>query len=284
MDTYKKDLRKVYNSMVWEKKTISEEEEENEIIKIDPNSKFGNPSDKIAIIIIKSEKPLQGNPIVVFGHGNGERAIDYLGFSKDFCPHGISVCCVDYRGYGYADGSIGTGASEPDDMITVINYLKNNGYQKISYFGFSLGARCGLYVASTFPDLVCVALDSPWLSNREWSEHKAKYFHHVDHDRFEKVLPEVYEKIKIKTGIDLNQVQEAREIVHKIAMPFYLFHGSEDVTVPYSNSVELIDLVSSKDKKFETEKIYHDYCPKRVMKWGEMFNFILKNNGVILDE
>lgn len=290
MDSFQKDLIEIYDLMVWEKEPISPKDEKTvedipkEIIKIDANSNFGNKTDKIAIILVKPQNVLPDNPIVVFGHGNGERAIDYLWHSENFCKYGVSICCVDYRGYGYADGSLGTGASEPDDMISVINYLKSIGYQKISYFGFSLGARCGLYVASYFPDLVCVCLDSPWLSNQEWSEHKAKKFAKIDRNRFEKVLPEVYKKIYETTGNDFTQVQEAREIVHKIKQPLFLFHGSTDQLVPYSNSKELFDLVQSEVKFFKTHKIGHNYCLKRYEIWNEMTNFILKQNGIEINE
>lgn len=179
--------------MLWDRPKASDEDElddylqepeeddaekyKEEVIKIDPSpSSLGNLHDKIGLILIRAHKSLEGNPVVVFCHGNDGRARDYIGYSDDFCPHGLSICCIDYRGYGVADGTVGTGASEPDDVITAINYLKKNGFQKVSYFGYSLGARCGLFVASHLTDLVCVCLDSPWLSDREWAEYKALKF------------------------------------------------------------------------------------------------------------
>lgn len=99
---------------------------------------------------------LPGNPIIVFGHGNGYNIANFYnlyGFYDSFCPYEISACYIDFIGYGFSDGEFGTGATEPDDVITVINYLKTKGYEKITYFGYSLGAACGIYAAAHFPDL-----------------------------------------------------------------------------------------------------------------------------------
>lgn len=60
---------------------------------------------------------------------------------------------MDYRGTGYSDGDLNTsGIAETSDLITVINYLRKSGYTKISLFGRSLGAHCGIYIASHFQD------------------------------------------------------------------------------------------------------------------------------------
>ena len=189
-----KNVRIIYNTMVWKKSKIKSNEElmRDRIIKVDSDP-------RIAILIDEAEKPLPGNPIVVLGHGNGYNIANFYqlwDFQGTFCPHGISTCYIDFRGYGFSEGEYGTGATEPDDVITVINYLKKKGYEKISYFGYSLGATCGIYAAAEFPDLVCVVLDSPWLSTREWTEYKVAHFDKIGHDAFEQSLPVVYEQIK----------------------------------------------------------------------------------------
>ena len=73
MSQFEEDFRNVYSLMVWEKNQIPEEEATitEEIIKIDPNPNIGCSLDKIAIIIVNAEDPLQKNPIVIFAHGNG---------------------------------------------------------------------------------------------------------------------------------------------------------------------------------------------------------------------
>lgn len=281
MSKDKKDQKKIYDLIIWERKqdkmTVGEEEENFEYVEIPVKTKE-DTTENIGIVIIKAPNPLPGNPIVMFGHGNGETASDYTGYSIDFCPHGISICCVDYRGYGYSDGKYGSSsATEREDMITVYKYLKNNGFKKISYFGRSLGATCGLFVATEFPDLVCIALDSPWLSTREWTEFKAKSFDKIDNDRFKSLLPSVYKDIEEKTGLKFDEIPEPREVTGKIKQPFFLIHGDNDKLVPYSNSTELIELVKSKVKEFRSFKGGHnDFI--RYKYYEEMFQFILEHN------
>lgn len=282
-------LKKIYKLIIWkrseEKQDYEEDENEGvEVVSIQSETKYEKNSKRLTICLKKAENPLPGNPIVVFGHGNGEKLDEYLGYSENFCPHGISICAIDYRGYGYSDGEFGSSSvTEREDMISVINYLQKAGHQKISYFGRSLGATCGIFVAAHFPDLVCLAFDSPWLSTKEWTEYKAKFFDHIDHDKFEQLLPKVYKQILDKTGIDFNTVQEPREVASKITQPLFVIHGSKDVLVPDSNSKELIDIVQSKEKVFKTFNDGHNGF-KRYPLFGEMFNFILKHNGVEIKE
>ena len=109
--------------MVWKKSPIAPDEEsirDRILIKIDSDP-------RIAILIEQAEKPFPGNPIVLLGHGNGYNIANFYnlyGFSEAFCPHGISTCYIYFIGYGFSEGEYGTGATEPDDVITVINYLK----------------------------------------------------------------------------------------------------------------------------------------------------------------
>lgn len=274
------DEESIYDLIIWPKNATKPfdkiSNEKAEFISI-PSS---NPDEKITFVISRAENPLTGNPIVVFGHGNGERMKDYY-YENDFCPHGISICTFDYRGYGFSDGKYGTSCfTEPDDIITIIKYLKENGFEKVSYFGRSLGATCGIFVAAEFPDLVCVALDSPWLSTREWTKYKADFFNDIKGEKFQKLLPTVYQKIKEETGLDFNQIKEPRFVASKISQPLFLIHGEQDYLVPFSNSSELIELVASQEKIFKPFKGDHNFNKERVKLFYEMFDFILKHNGV----
>lgn len=285
MSKDQRDQKKIYDLLIWKRSNEKMNRDDSNNDDGDDNVEefieipVDNSSEKIGIIIVRAKNPLPGNPIVIFGHGNGETAQDYVQYSNEFCPHGISVCLVDYRGYGYSDGEYGASSlTEREDMITVFKYLKKNGFNKISYFGRSLGATCGLFVAAEFPELVCIALDSPWLSIREWTEHKAKSFENIDHDRFEALIPSVYQEIEKKTGLKFQEAQEPREITGKINQPLFLIHGVKDKLVPYDNSTELIELVKSTEKKFKSFNGGHnDFM--RYMIYEEMFNFIVKHNN-----
>ena len=277
----------IYDLFIWPKKKLPDYNPEKhggaELMSIQSDS---TPTEKISFIIIKAENPRPGNPIVVVGHGNGEMLLDYATYFLDtFIPNGISYCVIDYRGYGYSDGKQGTCCvTEPEDVITVINHLKTIGYQKISYFGRSLGATCGIFVAAEFPDLVCVALDSPWLSSREWIKYQSSYLRNIDNETFDKLLPSLYKNIKERTVLDFYKITEPRNIASKITQPFFLIHGTNDVTVPFSNSPELFELVQSQEKIFKSFEGGHPICLNRFKMFDEMIKFILKHNGVTVDD
>lgn len=280
------DDQKIYDLLIWKRRSTkmidkSEEESSNvEIIEIP----YRNMQDDSELIIVaklfRVKEPLPGNPIVIFGHGNGEDLDDYIEFNSIFCENGISFCSFDYRGYGYSDGISGScSASEREDLITVINYFKKNGFDKISYFGRSLGATCGIFAAAEFSDLVCLALDSPWISTKEWVEYRAEDLHQISKEKFNELIPNVFKEVKEKTGIDFSQIKEPREVAINIKQPIFIIHGMNDSIVPFSNSKELFEIVKSNEKKFKPFNGGHnDFV--RYLFYKDMFNFILHQNGV----
>lgn len=111
--------------------------EDGEFIQVPIKDALGN-SCNIGIVIVKSENPLPGNPIVLAAPGDNETINDYLGLYANFTPFGVNFCAMDYRGNGYSEGEYIThGSNEINDVFAVIRYLYQSGYQKICYFGRS---------------------------------------------------------------------------------------------------------------------------------------------------
>ena len=279
----KTDDEKIYDLLIWKRRSsmmINQNEENVEIIKIPFYTQNGKEPEYIVAKLFRSKIPLPNNPIVIFGHGNGENLDDYIEYHSTFCQHGISFCTFDYRGYGYSDGSYGTcSANERDDLIFVIKYLKNNGFEKVSYFGRSTGATCGIFAASEFPDIVCLALDSPWLSTKEWVEYRANDLYQISKEKFDELIPTVFNEVKEKTGINFNDLKEPREAAKYIKQPIFIIHGKIDSIVPFSNSEELFEIVKSEVKTFKSFNGDHnDFI--RYNYYNDMFKFILRHNGV----
>lgn len=236
--------------------------------------------ENIVALLIRSNNKLSGNPVVIIAHGNGETIDYYKQFANEFLPQGISVCIPDYRGYGYSDGEYGTASvNEREDIIAVYQYLKNQGFEKISYFGRSLGATCGIFLAAECPDLVCIALDSPWMSTIEWNQHMAQEFYHIDADRYNELLPIVLSEIECDTEINFNEVEEPREAASKITQPLFLMHGKYDDIIPPENSDEFYGLIQSQEKYFEPFDGNHN-DGRRTDIFYRMFKFILHYNGI----
>lgn len=237
----------------------------------------------IGIIIRKAENPLPGNPIVLFAPGDNETIDSYEGHSDCFTQFGVSFCAMDYRGNGYSEGEYITyGDNEINDVFAVIKYLYNSGYQKVCYFGRSRGATCGLYAANEFPNLTCVALDSPSIEAGKDDEYISEKFK-LPIEKVRKILPSIYSRIIELTGIDFSRDLQPREFAPTIKQPIYVIHGELDKCIPISESRELMQIIGSEEKKFDSFNGHHnDY--RRYPFWLKQFYFILKHCGSDVNE
>lgn len=241
--------------------------------------------ENIAVFIQKAENPLPSNPILLFTHGDGETIDNFFDFYTEVCPHGVSFCIMDYRGNGYSEGTAQTSSvRETEDVFTVINYLKSEGYGKISYFGRSLGATCGIFVASKMPDLVCLALDSPMIDYKDCTIYQAKRFSGIPTEKTTELYPEACKIIKEQTGIDFLNIEQPIEAAAKIKQPLFLIHGQQDQILPFWYSEKLIETVQSEEKIFIPFPKGHNSMAYRDLLFEEMMDFILKHNGVEIEE
>ena len=186
---------------------------------------------------------------------------------------------MDYRGTGYSDGDLNTsGIEETSDLITVINYLRKSGYIKISLFERSLGANCGIYIASHFPDLVSIALDSPCVSIKDLCIYQVNRFDKIDKEKIEQLYPEACQLAKEKYGIDYLNLKEAIDVADQITQPIFVIHGNRDILVPFSNSILLMEKIKSEEKKFVPFDAGHNDV-QRLKYFLDQFIFILRQNG-----
>lgn len=254
-------------------------EENGELIQIPiSNPKKQNP-EYIAAAIVKSESPREGNPIVLFCPGGCETIDDYFSFYNYFYPNGISFCVMDYRCRGYSEGDNKSyGPNETNDVFAVIDHLKNMGYHKISLFGRSIGASCCVCAAEHYPDLVCIALDSPRIYFTENITKRISRYGHISIEKVTQLLPQAYQIVFDKSGADLSKYIDPYKLADKITQPIYVIHGTNDSNVPCKNSKDLIDFVNSQDKKLELFNGNH--ISYRFGYFQKMIDFILRHNGV----
>lgn len=211
---------------------------------------------KIGSFIVKSEFKLPGNPIVLFAPGDNETLEQYIEYYIYFCPFGVNFCVMDYRGRGYSEGQYATyGDNEIDDVYAVINFLKEAGYSKISFFGRSRGAVCGVYAASKFPELVSVALDSPGINSDNEEEEdgdddtaEISRKLHIPKEKVVELMPKVFKKVSEDIGIDFSKNYDDEKPEENINQPIIVLHGINDKCISFSNSEKLIKIVKSKEK------------------------------------
>lgn len=254
-----------------------------EFVRVPIKDALGN-SCNIGILIIKSDNPLPGNPIVLFAPGDNENIDGYKGEYYAFTKHGVNFCAMDYRGNGYSEGEYITyGDNEIDDVFAVIRYLYQSGYQKVSYFGRSRGATCGLYAAYEFPNLTSVALDSPRIHSGRDDEYISEKFN-VPIEKVREILPLIYKKIIELIGIDFSRDSQPCEFAGQIRQPIYVIHGETDICIPISESRELMTLLGSEEKRFDSFNSHHNDFFKRYPFWMKQFYFIVKHSGSDVSE
>lgn len=281
-----KDIKTICESLVSKRDKPSLKNPKSKLIKIPSNQ---NPKEKIAIYLSKTKNPLPGNPIVLFAHGDGETidtylSLNFIDYSTLFTKNGMNFCIMDYRGYGYSDGDLQTsGINETEDLITVINFLKKSGYDKISFFGRSLGAHCGIYIAAHFPEIVCIALDSPCVSIKELCIYQVNRFKKIEKERIFELYPDACKMAKEMYGVDYLNIKEAIDVADQISQPIFVIHGSKDILVPFCNSEQLMQKIKSDEKKFIPFEYGHNDV-QRLKYFLEQFIFILRQNGSEITE
>ena len=97
---------------------------------------------------------------VVHFHGNGETVADYLPhFADHLNAIGLNAFFVEYRGYGQSTSSPGL-ARILDDGAPIVEHLGLPPSQLIP-LGRSIGSIYAIHMASLYPDVAGLILDSP---------------------------------------------------------------------------------------------------------------------------
>lgn len=115
---------------------------------------IGRSSDKVIVLI-------HGYTSSKWDEGYIKPAIEVLSRA------GYSVLAADLRAHGESDGDITTlGYRESDDIVGIVNILRNQGYNKIALYGYSMGGATAI-LASTKTSVNALVLDSPYVDIRE---------------------------------------------------------------------------------------------------------------------
>ena len=108
--------------------------------------------------------PAQGQPVLVYFHGNGGSIAGRRDRARRFAQAGLGLLMVEYRGYGGNPGS----PSESGlylDAEAAVNFLGKHGFgpSRLVLYGESLGTGVAVHVAAQWP-VRAVVLESPYTS------------------------------------------------------------------------------------------------------------------------
>lgn len=88
--------------------------------------------------------PSEGHPLILFSHGffsDKSSRGRFDRFAETLSRNGYAVLLFDYSGSGESEGPFSDVSQKTEDLLAASDFVKKLGYQKIGYYGHSLGAR-----------------------------------------------------------------------------------------------------------------------------------------------
>ena len=173
-------------------------------------------------------------PLVLLFHGNGELAAEHGLMAKILTELGLSLLVMDYRGYGFSDGSPSS-SHLLNDAITIFyalpELLPQHGISPKHVFimGRSLGSAAACEIASSRTDKIAgLIIDSGFASTRP---------------------------LLVRVGLELRSYDEdrdghgnGRKIAH-FAGRTLILHGEQDTLIPPAEAEALFKMSGAQNKR-----------------------------------
>jgi alpha-beta hydrolase superfamily lysophospholipase len=176
----------------------------------------------------------KNNPNILFFHGNGEIAIDYLPIGAIYNQIGLNLFVADYRGYGSSGGKP-TLSNMIKDAHPVFEgfkrVLKDEGYSgNLFIMGRSLGSASAIELASHYQSqLKGLVIESGF----------------TNVFNLFKYLGFPLESL----GVIVPGTPSSLKLIRKISLPTLIMHGEYDQIVPVEEGKALYETIAAKDKR-----------------------------------
>ncbi|MEM6811643.1 MAG: alpha/beta hydrolase [Pseudomonadota bacterium] len=200
--------------------------------------------------------PKDEKPVFVFFHGNASSHSQSFFRMFTLIDEGYGFLSVGYRGYG---GNRGRPSEDGfyKDSRAFINLLKSTGLaeDQIILYGQSIGTGPAIQMATEYPDIKAVILESPYTSLPDVAAQK--YFfvpvHQLMKDKFDNLSK-----------------------ISKVSAPILFIHGESDRLIPISHSEELLAATKSRKKLIRLPNISHNNIPSAKLA-DDIVEFISHN-------
>ncbi|MHB8085888.1 MAG: alpha/beta hydrolase [Dehalococcoidia bacterium] len=173
------------------------------------------------------------DPNLLFFHGNGELAGEYLDIGQVFNHIGLNLFVADYRGYGRSGGkpSVSSMIKDSHGVLSGFNkVLRDRGFLGSHFIiGRSLGSASAIELASCYPDeFKGLILESGFCDVTDLLARMGLRLHQSGQGNF---------------------VSPGLESVSKISLPVLVLHGQYDSIVPLEEGEKIYRNVGSRDKR-----------------------------------
>lgn len=219
-------------------------------------------------------------PFVVFFHGFTGTKVEpnrlFVDLARLLCENGIGAFRFDYRGHGesplsFEDFELPLAIMDAENALKFVE--ENIKITKMGIIGLSMGGHIAIIMAARHPEISAVVLLSPAIDfsallKPDLNEHKEYYI----------IGPQ---RIKEKGFLSLAHAN-TMGLAEKIIQPILIIHAKDDPAIPYTQSVEFYNKVTTKDKKlFLLDEGFHTFdtyesrkrVQEEVIKWFKRYLF-----------
>ena len=193
------------------------------------------------------ENPKEGNPCVVFAHGNStNQMFPAFPYAHYFYEEGIYVFTFDFPGTANSkEMYITFGYNEPHTILDVCDWLQSNkNIGKISLFGHSMGGFSSLFAMSIDHRFSSAAIFTPYTSIYDFLK-----IHNFLKGRgdFEEYAKEVSKKVQEKAGFDFYEADLSSHL-KDITTPTCILHCDMDQVCPNWMAKKIFQNLPVEDK------------------------------------
>ena len=177
----------------------------------------------------------RGGPVFVIGHGftHGVHKPATRAVMATFAEHG-GVVAVDFRGHGRSGGRSTVGRDEIFDLDVAVSWAREQGYDRVTVVGFSMGGAVALRhaaIGAAPPDAVtAVSPPSRWYMRESFPMRKVHWLLETP------LGPTVGRALGVRLGGPWFDLPASPiEAVSQISCPLLLIHGAAD---PYFSPLQ----------------------------------------------
>jgi dipeptidyl aminopeptidase/acylaminoacyl peptidase len=157
-----------------------------------------------------------------------------------FLHEDFNLLLFDFRYLGESEGSYSTaGATEVEDLLAALRFLKNRGIKEVGVWGFSMGGAVALMAIEKAPEIRAVISESSYASLAQMA---FELFRIPLLNYPMAFLVGCWAKLFI--GIDLAEVSPLISI-RTSTIPILLIHSSADAVIPFSHARQLQEALAN---------------------------------------
>ncbi|MFK7808717.1 MAG: alpha/beta hydrolase [Saprospiraceae bacterium] len=181
------------------------------------------PGVEINYLHFKGTKPIKG--IVLYFHGNAGNLARWGKVHKDFTERGFDIIIPDYRGYGKSTGTVSEEDTYKDMRRLHDHILRTQKPTELIIYGRSLGSGVATHLAKAVPAKLLI-LETPFYNMQSL---------------FSDQLQIVWLPFSLRY-----QFPNYKNIP-AVDYPICVFHGTNDMVVPYRNAIKLKSILKKED-------------------------------------